>query len=119
MVNPELIKLIFWGKVAGGATAIGSIVWGFIKWLGQISETNRNVTLLASNHIPHLQDALDAHGAALHGIKSDVRDLGTTIEGVSQRLDDTRAGVHTLGEAFLNHLENASKEPEKKKKGKK
>lgn len=111
MGGPQLwANLILAGKVAGGITSIGGLTLLIINWFRKVSETNRNVTLLLNNHIPHVQTALDTHGQTLIAIGSDVRSLGTEIQGVSRRLDDTRTGVHTLGESFLRHLEAASHE---------
>ena len=64
----------------------------------KISDT---VELLATNHMPHLQASLDAHGESLRILSSDVRNIDTKVDSVEQRLDDTKAfGVHALGESF-------------------
>lgn len=119
MISPELIKhLEFWGKVIGPISTTSGILYGLFRWVRTTSDTNKNVSLLMTNHFPHMQDCLDAHGTALQGIKSDFRELNTKVDSVGTRLDDTKKGVQVLGESFLRHLENSSKESGKKKKGK-
>jgi hypothetical protein len=111
MVNPELLtKLIFYSKVVGSVSTIGGLIWAAFNWLKRVSETNRNVNLLITNHFPHVEKTLEDQNVVLQEIKSDVRASDLKIASVSQRLDDTRAGVHTLGESFLRHLEGASLE---------
>ena len=120
MVHPDFIKhLMFWGKIAGSASTIGGILWGIVNWFRKISETNVNVSSLVNNHLPHITDVLGAHGAALEGIKSDVRAVSVEVDGVSKRLEDTRSGVSTLGASFVQHLENVSEKKKAKKKSRK
>jgi len=92
----------------------GSVVFGaskfIVKRIQNVLHLGDNVSLLLTNHVPHLQTALDANREQMVSIASDVRSLDTKIDGVCDRLEDTRAGVHTLGESFIRHLENASKE---------
>ena len=105
---------IFWGELAGAVGAIGGLGYGVIRWLTvaykKISAISENVVSISTNHLPHIQDAIDAHTAALQGIKGDVRELDVKFDGLSTRLDDTRGAVHTLGESFLRHIETASQE---------
>ena len=126
-ISPELLKqVVFWGKISGAVSGIGTVVYGIlkypVKWIRQNvhqnRETNQNVTLLVTNHIPHLNEAIITQGTALTELKSVVRDNNTKLDGLGQRLDDTKEGVHTLGQAFLQHLENSAR-PEKKSKAKK
>ena len=88
-------RVLFAGKIAGAIGAIGAVgyaVFGFLfKAIKKISNINDNVSLMLNNHFPHVQQSLDEHGTALEGIKSDVRDLDTRMDGANQRLDDTRA----------------------------
>ena len=117
IVSPEFWPhVILYGKIAGAFTAFSGIVYGIAIWFSRISETNRNVALLTSNHLPHLQEALDSHGDSLRSIKSDFKVLDTKVEGMSDRINDTKVAVHTLGQSFLTHLENESTKLKKARK---
>ena len=119
-MHPQsLQELYFYSKVIGSVgTAVG-VIYGILNWMRttykQNKATNENVMLLMSNHFPHLQDTLTAHSESLQGIKSDIRVIGTQVEGVEKRQEDLRKGVHTLGDSFLRHLENTSKETPRKR----
>ena len=101
---------IFWGELAGAVGAIGGLGYGVIRWLTvaykKISAISENVVSISTNHLPHIQDAIDAHTAALQDIK---------LDGLSIRMDDNRAAIHTLGESFLRHIEGTSQEKVTKK----
>jgi hypothetical protein len=73
--------LLFGSKVAGAVVTLGGIAWGIANWFGKVSQTNKNVSLLIDNHIPHIQVALTEHTETLKSLKSDVH-------SVSRRLDD-------------------------------
>lgn len=119
-MHPQsLQELYFYSKVIGSVgTAVG-VIYGILNWMRatykQNKLTNDNVALLMSNHLPHLQSSLDSHGDALGILSSDIRNIGTQVEGVEKRQEDLRKGVHTLGESFLRHLENTSKESPRKR----
>lgn len=83
-----------------------------------VSETNKNVLLLMENHLPHIQEALDKHDQTLVSMQSDFRDMGTKLDGVQARLDDSKESIHRLGEAFVRHLENSAKEAKEPKRRK-
>jgi hypothetical protein len=113
-------EVYFYSKLVGAiGTAVGTL-YGIIRWLRagykEVKITNENIATLMSNHIPHLQSTLDAHGDSLQVIKSDVRILDTKFAGMESNLETTRGAVHTLGTSFLQHLENASKEKSVSKK---
>jgi hypothetical protein len=111
--TPFWIELIAISKAIGAVATVSGILYGGVKWLVSIfksvQETNNKIDLLTTNHIPHLQASLDEHTQTMQEIKSDVRDIGTRVEGHAERLEDTKKAVHTLGEAFLQHLQNTSK----------
>lgn len=106
------LQLILIGKICGAITALGGFMYSGFRGLQTVSTINK----LATNHIPHIQQALDEHGTTMQEIKSDVRDVGTRVDGQAERLEDTKKAVHVLGESFLKHLENASKEAPRKRK---
>ena len=109
-------QVYFYAKMIGAIGAAGSFVYGSIRYLqsvyNEFKDTSQTVTLLATNHLPHIQKSLDDHGQQLTTLSSDVRDVSTKVEGMDVRLDDSAKGVQALNESFLRHLENA--EPKKK-----
>jgi hypothetical protein len=114
MVSPVLHQLYFYAKVFSEIGTAVTVMYGAICWLRamyrQSQKTNANVELLMTNHFPHMQTSLDAHGVALSNLSSDVRNVGTKVDGMEQRVEDTKKSVHALGQSFVTHLENASKE---------
>jgi len=111
-------EFVFCGKVLTAALTFTGVTLAALKWVvpkipfvGKVIDTNNNVHLLMTNHLPHIQQSLTAQDKVLEGIKSDVGHLG-------QRLEDTRSSMHTLGDSFIRHLEQASKETISKKRGK-
>ena len=117
---PAFFNLVmFWSKILGAlGTAVG-VLYGFFKWLlpkvpfvKQVNETSLKLDSLMNNHLHTIQSSLNAQDGVLTTIKSDVKNLDTKIEGVNDRLEDTKKGVHTLGESFLRHLEDAAKDRE-------
>lgn len=109
-----LQEIYLYAKVIGAIGSAATVLYGVYKYFRAVYKQRKSidatVNLLATNHLPHIQASLDAHGEILKNLTSDVRDVGTKVEGMEQRLDDTKKGVHTLGESFLRHLENVSKE---------
>ena len=105
MISQHVLDVI---KVVSVSTGMLGLSAGFLKWLTSIfkrvAETNRNVILLTTNHLPHIQASLDDHSKSLIAVVSDIRDMDTKISGYSQRLDDTKSAVDSLNGAFLNHL---------------
>ena len=110
-------------KVIGSIGSAAGVIYGLLKWLAatyrQAKKTNENFELLMTNHLPHIQASLDAHGGTLNHLSSDIRDVGTKVDGLESRLEDTKKGVHSLGESFLRHLESTSKESAPRKRNKK
>ena len=103
----DLFKILgYIGAAVGSLTAIG----GGLKWLwsvfNTVSDTNKTITTLATNHFPHLQDSVDKHSAALQEIKSDIRVMDTRLENQEKSLDDTRQSMKVLGEAFVKHIDS-------------
>lgn len=107
-------------KIAGAVSTVSGSCYGFFHWVlrpvKKIMETNDTVSLLAANHIPHIEQAIEAHTTALQGLKSDMRSADVKVDGLCNRVDDLKGAVHTLGESFIQHLENASQERVSKRK---
>lgn len=105
MISQNTIDL---AKVIGVWVGSISLLAGGLKWLTaifkRVSEINSSVTLLTTNHLPHIQASLDSHTTALGTLASDFRDMDTKITGYSQRLDDTKDSVDALNVAFIQHL---------------
>lgn len=75
-----------------------------------IRETNKNVTLLMENHVPHIYEALKEHDKTLTSIQSDVRAMDTKLDAQIERLNDTKSAIHVLGDSFIRHLESSTKD---------
>lgn len=108
-------------KAVGYVGTAAAVLIGGIKWLTAIFRKvssistdvitlTANVSLLTTNHLPHIQQALDDHGRTLSSITSDVRDLDTKVGGMNTRLEDTQNSVHTLNAAFVRHLDSTTEE---------
>jgi hypothetical protein len=114
MNHSTLEQIYLYAKVIGSIGSAAGVIYGVLKWLTasyqQTKKTNQNFELLMTNHLPHIQASLDTHGTILQALSSDVRDVSTKVDGIETRLEDTKLGVHTLGESFLRHLENTSAE---------
>ena len=114
MNHSTLEQIYFYTKVIGSVGSATAVIYGVLKWLTatykQAKNTNDNLELLMTNHLPHIQASLDAHGGTLHTLSSDIRDVSTKVDGIESRLEDTKIGVHALGESFLRHLESTSAE---------
>jgi hypothetical protein len=115
------IQFIFWGKVAGGAVALGTViaivhrsVIGPI--LGRVLEINKTVTLLADNHLPHIQKSLNNQDVVLGALKTDVAKATMKIDEFHGGLGETKEAVASLNSALMTHLENASQESALRKK---
>jgi hypothetical protein len=119
MHSALVTEFYYYSKVVGAVGTAAGTLYGIIAWLRagykEVKNTNDNVALLMTNHFPHLQSTLTAHGDALGVLSSDVRNVSTKVDGIESRLEDTKTGVKVLGESFLRHLENASRETPRKK----
>lgn len=115
-LSPEFIKhLLLWSKIGASVSTLAGLIYGGFNWLRQISETNKNVNLLMTNHLPHIGATLQGQDASLLELKSDIRDIDTKVGGVSQRVEGMTTSFQSLEGAFIQHLENASKKETKKK----
>ena|ERR1017187_5682093 len=105
-MTPLLELVYLYGKVLGAIGAGVGTLTGTYKYLrsahNQRKSMNETVALLATSHLPHIQQSLDSHGEML-------TKLSSTVELNSTRLEDTKKSVHLLGEAFVRHLENSAK----------
>lgn len=118
-MNLPWLQIYLYAKVIGSIGSAAGVLYGLLKWstatYRQAKKTNENFELLMTNHLPHIQASLDSHGGTLHMLSSDIRNVGTKVDGLESRLEDTKTGVKVLGESFLRHLENVAIEPKKRK----
>lgn len=118
ILHPPIVKIYFYAKTIASIGSAGVVVYGLIRWFSnvfkKVSYTNDSVQLLMTNHLPHIQQSLNAQDETLKNITSDVRDMDTKVTGFGTRLDDTKVSVDNLNVALINHIEN-SKEKKRKK----
>jgi hypothetical protein len=107
MVAPSLFhEIVKWAEISGSiGTALAGIYHFGVKAWTWIMAPRKVILALATNHFPHIQATLKEHGDAMALMQTDLRVLGTTISGYSQRLDDTKTAVDTLTTQFIEHLE--------------
>jgi hypothetical protein len=105
-------ELILVGKNAAAVTTIGGIGWGAMwtitSFFHKMTDIGDNILLLKTNHLPHIQAALDAHGTALNKINSDNKIAETTVNAIAVRLNDTKDSVDRLHDAFLDHIQSSA-----------
>ena len=109
-------RFIFAGKIAGAVVAIGGLFYHptkrILAGVRKVFGISESMDILLTNHLPHIQKALDTSAKEMVEVRSDVRDLGTKVSGMSDRIDDTKAAIHTLGTSFISHLENVGAKAE-------
>lgn len=104
----EIVKHIeFWSGIGAAVAGVFKVIAKYIvkpmsEFLAGVRERNQIVQTLATNHIPHMEQALTSHTEALAAMKIDM--AATRVE-----LGDVKTSVQGLNEAFINHLENAAK----------
>jgi hypothetical protein len=110
MVSQRLLDILkATGAVSGGFILIaGGLRWLF-EMFRRLTEIDANVKSLMNNHLPHINNSLDAHVAAFHGLKADIRSLDTKLCTYGTRLDDTNQSVKSLNDAFIQHIESSEK----------
>lgn len=109
---------LFWGKIAGAASAIGSFGYGAFCSLSAAFQTKKLVEILSTNHIPHIEEAIGNHTAVLQGLKSDISSVDAKCDNLGIRQDEIKTAVGGLQTSFIQHLENASQEKPKRKRSK-
>ncbi len=106
---PSIEQIYFYAKIISSVGAAIGVIYGSLRYLHsayqQRKKLNDTVILLATNHLPHIQQSLEDHGKAMVELKSDMNAVSVRLSGVSDRLEDTAKGVHTLNEALLRHLD--------------
>ena len=111
---------IFWGKVAGGFIAFGTAVGIVHRTLigpvfKRVREINDTVSLLATNHLPHIQKSLNDQDVVLSTLKTDVTKASQKIEEFGDGLHETKETVAMLNSALIAHLENVLESAPRKK----
>jgi hypothetical protein len=118
-MNVNLEQLYLYCKIIGAVSTVGGIVVGGFSWLkktyNQAQKTSDNVTLLMTNHFPHLQQSITKQDVILDNLSSDLRNVTTTVGGIEQQQEDLKVSVRGLSDSFLRHLEFVADQPKKKK----
>lgn len=73
----------------------------------QFTDMSTNVEELKTNHLPHIQTAIEDHNKSLLEIKGSLDVMDSKLEGYSEQLKDNKTSVSNLHTAFLQHLENS------------
>lgn len=110
MLSPAALSTIYEiGKITGAVATVGAIIIGLFKWMAAIynnlHETTTNVKMLMSNHLPHIQTAIDTSNTTVVGIKMDIREIDTRVKANVERMQDLKEAVNALSTEFVNHLE--------------
>lgn len=113
---------IFAGKIAGAVVALGGLFYHptkkILAGVKKISNMTDSVDVILTNHLPHIQTALTESTQQMGELKSDVRNLDTTVSAMSERVSDTNKAVQVLSTSFIQHLENMSAEKSSKRSSK-
>jgi len=117
-------SIIFISKVAGGLSVIGGLLIGGMRWMARVvkkvTTISDNVAELTTKHFPGIQVDLKTLKDNQESVKTDLKVLNVTVSGLSTRVDESKSAVHTLGEAFVRHLEanaeRAAATPRRKRK---
>lgn len=95
------------GEIAGSIAAIGTVAGYLIRsaWnAGKgVVTANRNLTLMMTNHLPHIQGAIET-------VQRGQTQMSGDISFLKIKTADAIKSVDTLHDAFLRHLENGSRE---------
>lgn len=100
-------------KVAGYlVTASGLVYAGFKGFYGAVGfvhdtrnsflETRDTVKLLATNHLPHIQESLNNQDVAIAGLRSNMRNLDTSLADHVKRFEDTKKSVDKINDALID-----------------
>ena len=118
-MNVSLEQFYLYCKVIGAVGTVAGVLAGGFSWLrrtyNQAQKTSDNVTLLMTNHFPHLQESINKQDIILDNLSSDMRNVTTKVSGIEHRQEDLKLSVHSLSDSFLRHLEYASDEKKKKR----
>jgi len=122
-------------EIASALVVVAGGSYGFVLWVGRtikrvsevfehldtvvgtVKELSGVVVDLSTKHLPHIQNGLDNTVQAVAEIKTsvqaincDLKELDRKVVAVSTTQQDMKQGMHSLGEAFINHLDHAASE---------
>lgn len=94
MVVPIVASLTFlWGVVKG------------IRYAGSLHDTVKStdstVKLLATNHLPHIQESLNRQDTAIEVIRGDVKQVAGGLADHVKRFEDTKKIVDTFNQGLI------------------
>lgn len=97
------------GSLTGLAALVGAVIKGFFSAMGAFHdtratfrETRDTVHLLATNHLPHIQESLNKQDIAIEGLRSNVRNLDTSLADHITRFEDTKKSVDKINEVLID-----------------
>jgi hypothetical protein len=110
MLPPATLSTIYEVcKVAGVVITAGVAFVGLLKWMiaiyTNLHQTTANVNVMMSNHIPHIQAALDESNASVAEIKLNVCEIDTRVRANVERMTDIKDSLSQLGSEFVAHIE--------------
>jgi len=101
-------------KVGASCIVIAGGVWGVLKGFFSlyhaVRDTKNTVHILATNHLPHLSDAIDKQSVALSDIRSEVKVVQNRLADHVTRFEDTKKFVDKINESLITSAINSIKE---------
>jgi hypothetical protein len=105
--NPLYHSFVKGGEIAGSIAALSTVIGWLIRsaWRAGsgVVNVNKNVGLLMTNHLPHILGAIETVQRSQDQVAGDVKILKIGHTDIVKRFDE-------LNGAFIQHLENASRE---------
>jgi hypothetical protein len=101
-------------KIVASGTVITGFVWGLVKGFFSIyytvRETKNTVHLIATNHLPHVQESLNRQDTAITEIKGSVQQVENRLADHVTRFEDTKKFVDKINESLIqsavNHIQD-------------
>lgn len=103
-----------WANFSILASGVAGTAYTIYRWLKKTIEkpfkhVNEKLVELAENYLPHIEQAIVVQSSKIDKCSNQIEILSTEIKAVDQRMDDTKAAVHTLEQAFLNRIDHPEK----------
>lgn len=71
-------------------TAVGRLSWKASKFFDTIRDSGKTLHLLATNHLPHLQESLDKLNEKVPHVQEGISSLSTDVKEVGTEIKDMR-----------------------------
>lgn len=102
------------GYIGGALTFTGGIIAAIAKLLSRAKKIDSNLTLVLTNHLPHIQSAIDETGRKLgdhiiadEKFQADISGKLSTVEG---KVGDVKDSIIGLNDSFIRHLDSVNVE---------